>query len=251
MTKLVELSNQTHNKIRIHPNASVKFAAQQHVMKVQAAELGNAATCFPLFATKNAQNGFWMFSAMTSFEMHNNLYVKDGRWLPHFQPMSMHTHPIYLMKSPHADTQYTFGILPESEAFSSDKGELLFDDKGQPTPRLKRITELLDNSVKLDLQSAEFSRVIEDMGLFKAIDMNISFNGEHQPERIKGLHTIDEEAFQKLSLDQLDTLRKQGYLMPIHAMLMSIYNINGLINRHNERHPMQSILRIKMDKLVD
>lgn len=88
------------------------------------------------------------------------------------------------------------------------------------------------------------------MGLFKPIDMNIRFlSGEIQ--KLKGLHTIDEDKFQSLSLEDLDKLRKEGYLMPIHAMLVSIMQVNKLINLSNEVVDRAQIVEVKMEVAKD
>lgn len=246
MTKLVELSNTAHKDLKIATAAASNFISKQHIINLRADELGQAASSLPIFATRNTRTGFWMFSGMTSFALDNNLFVSDGMWQVPFQATSMLTHPIYLMQSPRDDKSYTFGILEGSEDFSTQQGEALFDSQGKASARLAQITQLLDDSVKRDIQTAEFSRVLEELGLFKELDMHVQFQDGTQ-ERIKGLHTINEKSLQTISIEHLDTLRKQGYLMPIYAMLMSIYQVNVLIDKHNKAYPRQAIAQVKMD----
>ncbi len=80
--------------------------------------------------------------------------------------------------------------------------------------------------------------------------MNIQvFDGD--PNTIKGLHTIDEDRFQTLSIEELDSLRKQGYLMPIHAMLISLLQVNRLITINNENVERARIVEVKMEVAKD
>ena len=65
------------------------------------------------------------------------------------------------------------------------------------------------------------------------------------------MHTIDEDKFQSLSIEDLDKLRKEGYLMPIHAMLVSIMQVNKLINLSNEVVERAQIVEVKMEVAKD
>ena len=67
-----------------------------------------------------------------------------------------------------------------------------------------------------------------------------------QYKLLKGMHTIDETKLQQLSNDDLAALNKQGYLMPIHAMLMSIIQLNSLIQKHNNIESNKTISQVKL-----
>nr|WP_297349939.1 SapC family protein [uncultured Glaciecola sp.] len=247
---LVELSSKTHKELKITNNAVIQHIAKQHLMNLRATELGQAATCYPVFATKNTHNGFWTFSALTSFVPNENLFVKNDKFDVIYRPTSTQTFPFYLMKAPAEENAYTIGIIEDQGDFSKTTGEPLFDENSNPTEATKRRAQLLDADVQKDIQTAQFSKTLDDLGLFKHLDMNVQlFDGE--PKTIKGLHTIDEDRFQALSIEELDSLRKQGYLMPIHAMLISLLQVNRLITINNENVERARIVEVKMEVAKD
>jgi hypothetical protein len=150
------------------------------------------------------------------------------------------------MKSPKDEGAYTIGILEEQGDFSKTTGEAIFEKDGKLSAGANRRIQMLETDVQKDIQTAKFSQVLEEMGLFKSLDMNVRFvSGDSS--KIRGLHTIDEERFQALSIEQLDSLRSQGYLMPIHAMLVSILQVNKLISLHNEISQNPQIVEVKME----
>lgn len=70
-------------------------------------------------------------------------------------------------------------------------------------------------------------------------------------QTLKGLHTLDEDRLQSLQAEQLAELNKKGYLSPIHAMLISIYQLNSLIRKHNEVEQFTKVKQIKLEVARD
>ena len=84
----------------------------------------------------------------------------------------------------------------------------------------------------------------------KPLDMNVQLL-DGNSKNIRGLHTIDEERLKSLSSQELDSLHKQGYLMPIHAMLISLLQVNRLITINNEDVERARIVEVKMEVAKD
>ena len=246
MNKLVELSSTKHKNYKIAPDATARLASKQHIMNLRAHEIANAATCFPVFATRNTHDGGMAFSAMTSFEVGTNLFVDSNKWQPVFMPLSLQTHPVYLMQSPRDEKSYTFGILEDSDDFSSSEGIALFDEQGKPSDKLNQINSSLQASVQQDVQTHQFAKDLDQLKLFKALDLNVQYN-DGQLQKIQGLQTIDEERLQNLATEELESLHQKGYMTPIHAILISLFQVNVLINKNNARNPNQGIVQVKME----
>lgn len=246
MATLVELSSHAHQNLKVIPSAVIQHMSQQHVLQVSAVEIAHAATCFPVFITRNNVNGAWTFSAMTSFNVNQNLFVKDGQWQPVYQPSSLRTYPLFLMQSPQDNSQYCVGFDPESTAFSETEGKPLFVEAGQASEHLAMVSKLLETDLQNMQQSAQFAHTLENLNLLKPIDINVHFT-DSQFNTIKGLHTIDEDAFRILPADELAKLNDAGYLMPIHAMLMSIFQLNVLINKNNALPQNKMVSTVKME----
>ena len=76
------------------------IAKKQHVISLKVTEVSKAVSCFPVFLTRVTDKGDWAISAVTSFEVESNLFVKDNAWDASYLPTGMQTYPFFLMNSP-------------------------------------------------------------------------------------------------------------------------------------------------------
>jgi hypothetical protein len=246
MSELIELNSKSHADFKVNINASVNFASKLHLMNLRVSEVGNAVSSMPVFMTKNPHNGEWGISAITSFDGAKNLFVENNQWTATYQPICMQTYPLYLMRSPVKDKSYTVGIDQSNVVFSTVEGDALFDDDNKVTAYLHRKTKLLEADIKNDIQTYEFTKYIDSLQLFKSIDVHVVYEND-AVQILKGLHTIDEDKLQILTSEQLFQLNEKGYLSPIHAMLVSIFQLNLLIKKNNADASLASIKNVKLE----
>lgn len=246
MAKLTELTPSEHKDLKIAPNAPMEFAARQHVLSLSAVELAHAATSFPVFATRNNVNGNWAFSAMTSFELEQNLFVEEGSYKAVYQPTCLRTYPLFLMQSPKGENQFTIGFDEEGGAVTREQGASFFTEDGKATDHLSEVTKMLEGELNNMRLTHEFAQSIEKLNLFKALDLKIQYE-DGTVNTIKGLNTIDEDVFKTLSGEQLASLNEQGYLTPIHGLLISIFQMNTLITKNNALANKANVVNVKME----
>ncbi|ABG42186.1 hypothetical protein Patl_3684 [Paraglaciecola sp. T6c] len=250
MSTLVELSNTVHKDLKLKENSLAQFAASQQIMRLRVPEVGKAATNFPLFFSRNQQDGSWVLTALSSFEPMQNLFVDEGRWNAIYQPISLQTFPFYLMQSPKVENSYTIGILESSDAFSTEAGEAIFDSAGRASLYLTKAKNLLEAGIKQDIDTHRFMQETESLGLIKAIDLQLVFE-DGNTQNIAGLCTIDEDKLHSLAAEKITVLNDSGYLIAIHAMLLSIYQLNLLLRKHNERNTHNKITQLKIEVAKD
>lgn len=246
MAELIELSSKQHSNFKVDVYAAIDFARSLHVMNIRVSEVGMAVSSFPLFFTRNAQNGDWGLSAITSFNGGQNLFVENKQWTATYQPNCMRTYPLHLMRSKEGENSYTIGIDESNSVFSNDEGNALFDDDSKATPYLHQMTKLLEADIKSDIQTFEFTQAIDALNLFKSIDLVVSYD-DGTAQTLKGLHTIDEDKLQALSAEQLFELNAKGYLTPLHAILVSIFQLNLLVKKNNADSGLLAVKNIKLE----
>lgn len=250
MVELVELSNTTHKHFKVAPDSKIAFAGAQQIMRIRVTEVPQAATDFPIVFTRNGRDGSWVLSILTGIGQHTNSFVKNQTWTAIFQPAAMQTHPLYLIRSAKDDNAYTIGIDAQSDAFSNDSGEPLFDQKGAPSLYLSRVKAMLEAGIKADIATHHFTQAAEQLGLLKPIDLNMTYaSGSNQ--KLAGLYVLDEAKLNQLKGAQLEELNKAGYLVPMHAMLISLHQLNSLIRNNNEVDPNNKITQLKMEVAKD
>jgi len=250
MSELVELSSTQHQGLKVRVNCGVEVAATQQIVKLRVNEVGRAAGNFPIFFTRGAQDGALVLSALTSFESQQNMFVKDGQWQSTYQPTAIKTFPFFLMRSKSDEKNYTIGIDEKNQVFSKEHGELLFEGNGKASMHLSRAKVLLEADIQNDIHTFQFGKELEQMGLLKSIDLVVQYqDGTNQS--ITGLITIDEDKINTLSAEQLHGLNQQGYLVQIHALLISIYQLNSIIQKQNSRIDLPKVAQLKIEVAKD
>jgi len=243
---LTELNPKNHSELKVAPDSAINVAKDHHLINLKVSEIGHAITSFPIFITKVTEATDWAVSAITSFELGKNLFVKDGQWQAAYTPSGMQTYPFFLMNAPEGENQFTVGIDEQNSAFSKDKGEALFDENDKASLFLSRVTSILQGDINNEVHTFRFTKKLDELGLIKPMDLLVQY-GDGSVNKLKGLHTIDEEKLQNMDVEELDELRKKGYLGPVYGMLMSIFQLNVMIRRHNELDGAKLVGQVKLE----
>ncbi|MGJ8692639.1 MAG: SapC family protein [Thalassotalea sp.] len=246
MLELQELTSTAHKELRIDANSQMTFAASQHLLNIRINEVGQSVCSMPVFLSKEPQQGLWRLSAITSFSPGQSLLVDKDQWLAPYQPTSIQTYPFYFMKSPKEEKAYTIGIDEKNSAFSFEQGLPLFEGIGKASPFLGRIKNLLEGDIQNDINTFHFGQTLAELGLCKAINLLIRYEDE-STQKITGLSTINEDKLQTMSAEDLVLLNQKGYLSAIHGMLISILQLNTLIQKNNVKEDLLKIKNIKIE----
>jgi len=250
MTELTELNPKNHGELKVATDSAIQVAKTHHLINIKVNEVGHAMTNFPIFMTRVSQATDWAVSAITSFEIEKNLFIKDDKWQATYMPTGMQTYPFFLMNSPQEEGQYTIGIDEANSAFSKDEGESLFESGEKASIYLSRVTSMLRGDINNEVHTYQFTKMLDEMGLIKPMDLLVQY-GDGAINTLKGLHTIDEEKLQNLETESLDQLRKKGYLGPVYGMLMSIFQLNAMIRLHNDSDGAKMVAQVKLEAPKD
>lgn len=219
-------------------------------MHLRAVEIGRAVSSFPVLCGRHANTGDWALSAVASLERGQNLFVVDDEWTANYLPTSVQTYPLCLMTSSEEDRGHAVGIDETSAAISRDSGEALFDQSGNPSLYLNRTRSILEADIENDIQTHHFLGELDKLGLFKSINIHVHYD-DGGIQTITDLHTIDEDRLQSLLPDQLHDLAARGYLLLMHAMLVSIHQFNSLVRKHNRIPESRRVKQVKLSVARD
>lgn len=219
-------------------------------MPIQAAEAGHAVCSFPVFFSRSPSTGGWALSVVTSLEAGHNLFVQDDRWTAAYAPAGMQTYPLFLMQAESDENAYAVGVIGHDDVLSTDKGEALFDAKGNATIYLDKVVKLLEAGIENETQTRLLAQCLEELDLLKAINVNVHYE-DGGIQTITGLHTIDEDRLQSMTPEQLDELNKKGYLILAHALLLSIFQLNVLVRKNNLVDGNKQVKQVKLEVARD
>lgn len=245
MTQSVPLDAEKHRQLKLDRTQTLAFFAGQQSLQLQASELVQAASCFALFLIRDPETGAWQPTALTGFVPGTNLFIEKDQWLTAYRPRLLDVYPFHLL-SQGDEGKRPLAFDSDSPCLSSSEGEALFDANGQPTVLTQTLEQRLQAYYREGAFSYHFCRHLEQLGLLREIDLLVEFqaSGAHQ---LAGLHTINEEALNTLEPASLAELQQKGYLGPLYALLVSLYQVNNLIRTHNERLAEQPIKRVRIE----
>jgi hypothetical protein len=245
MSQFVVLSSDNHRRLKLKKNVLIAYAAKQQALPIEAVGVVKAAVNFPVFFTKN-QHDEMTLSAIASLTPDTSLFVKAGKWDSSYVPSCLQTYPFYLIRSPDDETQFTVGIEEDNPSFSETEGGSLFTEDGKASQQLEHITRILKSEMSAIQATVKMVDTLQGLGLFKPLELVLKYQ-DNSAKKINGLYTVDEEKLTQLSADELAELNRSGFLVVIHALLISVYQINNLMRRHNESTENDKIAHIKIE----
>lgn len=245
MSQFVVLSSNNHSQLKVKKNASMAYAATQQALPIEAVEVAKAVINFPVFFTKN-QHDEMTLSAIVGLNAGQSLFAKGEKWDASYIPSCLKTYPFYLMHSPEEENQMAIGIQEDNPSFSQTEGDALFDGEGKPTQRLEQASNLLNEHVENVKATIRMADGFRQLDIYKPIEILLQYQ-DNTVTRLNGLYTINEEKLGKLAPEELTILNQEGYLVVMHAMLISVSQINNLVRKHNESDAQDKIVNIKVE----
>lgn len=244
MNTLVELNPTDHKQLKVAANSVAQLASQMQIINITAQEIPQATTEFPVFFTRNSQTGDWGSSILASLLQGVSPMVTEGQWQGLYTPNFLRTYPVFPMRQEDSNT-YTLGIDPENDMLTEQSGEALYTEEGKETPYLDSLRRTVDADIKSGYQTFLMTKELDELDLFKSIDLVLQFK-DGTRQNLHGLFTINEENFQNLPADKLAEFQQKGYLVIIHAVLLSTYQLNRLIRMHGKIDSKDNVVSVNI-----
>ena len=226
MANIVTLDSQAHRHLRVKAGPSASLGDAQRFAPVVPSEFTQMATACPLFLSKDADTGAFYCGAMLGFDEGENLFLDDDAYHGH-RPLSLQRMPFYISGP-------DLGIDLDHPRLGGADGVAVFDADGKPTAYLERVIASFRDLRAGQEQARVFIETLLEHDLVEAVDLDIAFDdGAHH--HIRGLYTINRQSLDGLGDAVVVELFRRGYLLLIHAMLVSQKQLPSLIERRNAR----------------
>ncbi|BDX04992.1 SapC family protein [Planctobacterium marinum] len=240
MSKLVALSRQTHQQVRIDKSKVEQQASELHMIPVVLSEFRKLLVHYPIVFSKSGETGQFMCSALLGFEQGENLFWQQGAWQGIYVPLQVTRQPFFLGQQETGSGQEPNSAkepvmcINEAHPAVGNKGEALFDAQGQPSQYLQNQQRDLMTLLQGEQLTQQFIARLLELGLLTAMSLQIQF-ADNSSTKVNGLYTIDEDKLDALDNDTLAELQQAGYLSAIYAMVHSTGQIYNLIDKKNQR----------------
>lgn len=225
------LNREAHAKLKFTPPKDYSFARQALAVPVMAVEFPFACRQYPIVFTPDP-SGSLMAVAILSLAEGGNPFVNDeGQWTASYIPAFIRRYPFVLANIPDKADDFAVAFDAESGCFADDKGEPLFDDKGEPSTFLQAQLQFLQRFHLENQRTQQFMKTLLDESLLRPINIDIVRAGDQAKFGVRNALTVDEQALQKLPADKAGNLLANGFLAAIYAHLISLQNFGAVANR--------------------
>ena len=237
MANYIPLDKDKHSALKINIKHNFEYAANTHLSAVTLKEFAQVATCMPMAFINDPNTGNFHAVAMLGIESNQNMYMQDGKWQGHAVPLNIQRFPFDVR--PDGDKLGVF-IDEESELITED-GEALFTESGEPTEFLKSRQQMLGDIANSEMATQRFIKELVELELLEPLEMMVHY-GNGQQRSVTGVTTISETKLNELADEKILELKKSGFLGAIYAMLMSLGQLNRLVQLSaNTENPIRAI----------
>lgn len=223
-TNYIPLDKDKHTALKVNVKHNFEYAQNTHLSAVTLKEFAQIATCMPMAFINDPQSGNYHAVAMLGIEANQNMYMKDGKWQGHAVPLNIQRFPFDVR--PDGDKLGVY--IDENSDLITDDGEALFTESGEPTEYLKSRHQMLGDIANSEMATQRFIQQLVELELLEPLDMLVHYaNG--QQRSVTGVTTISEAKVNELADEKILELKKTGFLGAIYAMLMSLGQLNRLV----------------------
>lgn len=231
--KVVPVNKDRHAKKRIKEITGFGFASKFHIAYVTMHEFARAAAIYPIVFLEDKEKDEFRPVALLGLDAGSNLFVgADGKWDASYVPAIIRRYPFALAGSD-KENQYTICIDEGSELVSDTEGAALFDDKGEPTQVIENVKRYLSELQQMDALTRDFSKFLAENNMLTPLNMRVRENDG--VKNIAGCYVINEERLNNLSDERFLDIRGKRYLPAIYAQLISLAQIERLVNLADKR----------------
>ncbi|TAN53366.1 MAG: SapC family protein [Methylococcaceae bacterium] len=233
--KIAALNTNIHKKLRFKPVEDYSFSGNIHSVVIVGGEFIECCKEYPIVFVRSTEKKI-VPVALLGIKQNENLFVDaNGNWQAKYVPAYVRRYP-FVMADDGAG-KLTVCIDSAYPGFSDEEGELCFNEQDEPNPWLKGIVDFMQQYQLDFFRTESFVANLEKLGLLKDMTAKIEIKGGGE-YIMNGLLVVDEEKLRELDGEKVLSLFKSGELGLIYAHLISMPNLNRLIDLMAKKQPV-------------
>jgi hypothetical protein len=240
----IPLDKSKHKDLKISAHKDFTFAKDSHLAAATIREFAHLASTMPLVFIQDPQSGNHHIVVMLGTEQNKNFYVVDGAWQGPHVPMNIQRYPFDVR--PDGEKLGVF-FDENSSLVNAEDGQAVFTEEGEPSEFLNTRQQFLSDLANSELLTQQFVKKIVDLGLLEAIEIGLEYtNG--QKRNVTGMMSIDEKKLRELDQEVVMELHKNGFMGAIYATMISLGQLNRLVELSNNTDSPIASLHIRAAK---
>lgn len=231
--KMVPLSVERHRHQRVRHSTNLKFAASFHIAYLTSHEFMRAGAVYPIVFVQDPEDWGFRSVALMGLSAGENLFVdRTGRWQASYIPAMIRRYPFALSKQEGSD-RYIVCVDEGSKLLNEKEGAPLFLEDGQPSEVVENVKRYLSELQAIDAVTRELTAFLVEHDLL--VPLNLRVNDASQLRKITGCFMVSEERFKALPDEVIVDMRHRNFLAPVYAHLMSLPQIERLVELSKRR----------------
>ena len=214
MTNFQLLNNIDHKDLKIKTERSADLGDNIWYAVTFPEEFRNLQRYYPIFFTKNPNNGEFEAVAMFGVEDGENLFLDEIGWNASYIPLNIMRQPFLIGfqeqdKGGESVREPVVTVDMDSPRVSQEQGESVFLEHGGSSDYLEQVNSILNMLYQGLTGSKSFYKTLAELDLIESfvLDVQLDDGSEH---RLAGFYTINEDALRELDGSQLEMLHRQG-----------------------------------------
>jgi hypothetical protein len=229
--RVVPLNDTLHKKLRLTPLTTYGFSREVNSVPIVLAELAEVVKEYPIGFVKSAEGGN-LPVALLGLRKKENLFVDiEDHWDAYYIPAFVRRYPFVPANGPNG--QLLVCIDADADCLRSNEGQALFSG-GNPAPVLEHALSYLSDFHASGLAAAATCRRLAEYGLFREVGTLAQVPGG-ECFQLSGLQVIDEDKLRALDAAAVYELFRHGDMTLIYAHLLSMGNMQRLVERLSKR----------------
>ncbi|MGJ8692868.1 MAG: SapC family protein [Thalassotalea sp.] len=242
MANFVAVKKEKHQNLKVADRRGLDHVKNQHLIGATAKEFNQLATSFPLFFIKEGE--VYRSVALLGLESGENLFYFNDRINAISVPQALALSPFALGLDDEKENTLTACLDLDSPYVGEDKEIALFDAEGNESEVFKSVQESLGKLYENEVMSEKFVKELVENELLMEYELLIDL-ASGDKKRLVGLYGIDEKKLFALSDEKSLDFHKRGLFVPIHSMMISMGQVNRLVQLRNE-HSDVKVAGIKL-----
>jgi len=231
--QIVPVSLERHRLKKVRNTTAFDYAARFHIAYVTMHEFARAGATYPIVFLEDKPNDGFRPVVLMGLQPGENLFVgAGGAWNASYIPAMIRRYPFALSKGSEAD-RFVVCVDEASSLLSDTEGAPMFDEQGQPTQVIENVKRYLSELQQMDRMTQEFSSFLQSQNLLTPLNMRV--NASSQARNITGCYVINDERVNSFSDSLFLQLRAKAYLPAVYAPLLSLPQIERLVQLGKER----------------
>lgn len=236
----VPLDKVKHSNLKVTSKVDFAYTAKTHLAAATIREFAQLSGSMPLVFIEDPNTKNVHAVAMLGLEQGSNLFFAEGKWQGPHVPLNIQRYPFDIR--PDGDKLGVF-VDENSELLlkEGEEGTALFTEDGEPTEFLKKRQQFLAELANSEVQNQRFIKTLKEHDLLEEIQVRINYRSS-QARNVTGILSINEKRLLELDDDKVLAMHKAGYLGAAYAMMLSLGQLNRLVELSNKsENPIQNL----------